>query len=719
VASSPSSTESPASPAEIDELIAAGELLKAAAALRARGDLERAQSLFERGRDLQSAAAVASERRDLLGSLRIALLAQDAAALPSIKKLLLGASLEQRRQAAAIFEQHRLLLEAAELCESAGDLDAAHTLYLRSGGPSGFIGAARIAERRGQLLEAAQAYADAMGEDDDAASLEQLHAALSCGRVLLRCGRPEAAVTPLQKARRLARRPPASQDLLDEAELTLIECLVVLGDADIARPVLMSYATRHPEIGRPGTLVPSEFVKQRAESRNEKDEAALLLGRYRLLRLIGAGSMGRVYLAEDVWRIRRVALKLLPLSGASSRAQLALYRRFCREAQLLSGLRHPNLIDIEEFHAAAGVLAMEYMPAGALSSASLPLPLSTLRRILCEVLDALLLVHSAGILHRDIKPHNIFLSQAGTAKLADFGAASLRELGLTQTEGLVGTLAYMAPEQIRGETLSFATDVYGLGVTALELCTGRLPFLGPDFIEQHLHTPPPDARSFLPSLPAPWAELLRQLLQKSPQARCESLESLKKTLLALPTPDLPAQPRAAAPAPRPQPKQDTVNEPALVRHTPYSSLLLTVDARLGRPLLIERFASGLLQSEAGAAHLRWLFALARLAGPGMQRVLRIDLRTQPCAQVYFEAPSGTAVSSEQPLTDAEYEELRRILVRLHLAGVVHGGVERALIRQAGQPLFMLSGYGPLSHEAEAQPPPASDLASLQKLRRRG
>jgi hypothetical protein len=142
-------------------------------------------------------------------------------------------------------------------------------------------------------------------------------------------------------------------------------------------------------------------------------------------------------------------------------------------------------------------------------------------------------------------------------------------------------------------------------------------------------------------------------------------------------------------------------------------LFLTTDARLGRPMLIERFAPGLLQSEAGALHLAWLRAMARLAGPGLQRVLRIDLGSQPSAQVYYEAPSGTPVSTGVRLSRLEREQVLRVLTRLHNGGLVHGALLRSLIREPAQPLLLISGRGPLFWSVP--PTPAEDIAALGSL----
>jgi serine/threonine-protein kinase len=427
--------------------------------------------------------------------------------------------------------------------------------------------------------------------------------------------------------------------------------------------------------------------------------------------------MGRVFLAEDRWQQRQVALKLLPLAAISAGPAAALYQRFCREAQLLCRLRHPNLIELYDFYPSAGLLSMEYLPAGALAEAPRPLPLRQVRRIWLEVIDALEVVHAAGVLHRDLKPHNLFVSASGATKLADFGAASLRELGLTQTEGLVGTLAYMSPEQLRGDSLSAATDLYGLGVTIFELLTGALPFPGPDFIEQHLSIAPPDPRQLRPSLPAAWATVLLPYLAKQPTARGGELDSLRRAVAALPTPALAddsGEPAATAPpVPAAAAATATGAAPAApVGCTSYSELYQSVEPQLGRSVLIERFSPSLWQSPAGVAQRHWLRGLAGFSGPLLQRLLRID---EQRAEVHYEAPPSWPLPSLSQLTTAEYRQTQRLLNSLHAAGWVHGTVAGRLVRVLDQPLLLLCGCGPLGWSAAAPPTAADDLRQLAML----
>src|SRR5205814_460811 len=128
------------------------------------------------------------------------------------------------------------------------------------------------------------------------------------------------------------------------------------------------------------------------------------------------------------------------------------------------------------------------------------LPLAAGRRLALDLLAALAAAHDAGIVHRDVKPANVLYDGAGNAKLGDFGAAHLVDFGQTQTGGLLGTLAYMAPEQITGGAIGPAADLYALAVTLFEALTGRLPFLGPDIVAQHLGEAAPRPSEVAPEL---------------------------------------------------------------------------------------------------------------------------------------------------------------------------------------------------------------------------
>lgn len=279
---------------------------------------------------------------------------------------------------------------------------------------------------------------------------------------------------------------------------------------------------------------------------------------YEILREIGRGGMSTVYEARDKRTGQQVALKLLTLPPALTPEQQGdLVGRFGREARAVSQLRHPTIIVIHEVGQQDGFyfLAMEYLPGQTLRErlALGRVALADAAPIVAQVAEALTAVHQAGIIHRDVKPSNIMLLPDGTAKLLDFGIARQSEdTTITNTGVIVGSPAYMSPEQVQGEKGTAASDVWALGILLYEMLAGRAPFSGhniPAVLYQVTHEAPPP----LPDLPPPIQQVLRRALAKDPSKRYPSALALAEALrAALPKPS--ASPRAALPseARRPQ-----------------------------------------------------------------------------------------------------------------------------------------------------------------------
>lgn len=271
----------------------------------------------------------------------------------------------------------------------------------------------------------------------------------------------------------------------------------------------------------------------------------VLQGRFRLIRHLGGGGMSEVFLAEQLSLGRPVALKVLKRDLGR---QPAMQDRFRREAQLLSSVAHPSVvrvIDFETTPADGTVLVLEYAEGETFEQALRLGPFEPVRalRVLLQLAEGLAAIHDKGIIHRDIKPQNVVLTQTARgehARLLDFGIARLMELTeedagagtpgassdpqVSHPGQAVGTPAYVSPEQAMARPVSPATDVYSFGVLAFRLLTGRLPFAGPDsrsYLEQHAVAKPPRLDEVEPSLSqwGPLVKLVMACLEKRPEAR--------------------------------------------------------------------------------------------------------------------------------------------------------------------------------------------------------
>jgi len=248
------------------------------------------------------------------------------------------------------------------------------------------------------------------------------------------------------------------------------------------------------------------------------------LGGYRLEESLGEGGMGLVFRAraEDG---REVALKVLKIELAGD---LVFQHRFRQEARAAAEVHDPHLVPIIEAAEADGrhYLAVDYVPGGSLGDRiadSTTLGIAELVRVISEVAAGLDALHQAGIVHRDIKPHNILFSADGTAMLTDFGLAKGPAYTvLTKPGQVMGTLDYLAPELIRGKPATPLTDVYALGCLAFECATGNAPFADKGLFEvglAHLEEPPPNPASDRPELSPGLAAALLSALEKDPAQR--------------------------------------------------------------------------------------------------------------------------------------------------------------------------------------------------------
>ena len=270
------------------------------------------------------------------------------------------------------------------------------------------------------------------------------------------------------------------------------------------------------------------------------------VGPYRLQHVLGEGAMGWVYLGVHDSLARKVAIKALkPVAKANE----ALVQRFLAEARAVNIIAHENIVECTDTIEVGGetFVVMELLEGQSLRaalSAAGRMPIGRAVRIAAQIARAIGAAHDKGIVHRDLKPENVFLIERGGnadyVKVLDFGIARLRpELGYvtaTQTGALMGTPAYMSPEQVRGERASAAVDVYALGMILYELVAGRLPFtahnIGTMFVAQL--TQPPRRLDAVVEVPKPLADLVDAMLAKDAAARPASMADVERALAAMP-----------------------------------------------------------------------------------------------------------------------------------------------------------------------------------------
>jgi serine/threonine-protein kinase len=415
-----------------------------------------------------------------------------------------------------------------------------------------------------------------------------------------------------------------------------------------------------------------------------------------------------VLLAEDAFFGRTVAIKVLSaVEGTSGKDALV---RFAREARLAASIDHPAIVRVYDYHPDGPFLVMEPMAGGTLAerlAPGRPLPPTVAVHVVRAVLSALDAVHRRGVVHRDVKPENVFFGAAGEVKLGDFGAAHLVDLGQTRTGAMIGSLATMAPEQITGEKKPDpATDLYAVGVVLFHCLVGVLPFPGPDFAAQHLGSPPP-----VPSTVASWLgpeldALMARLLEKDPAARARDALEVREALGRMPV----AKWQDAFDSRAATPMASVPSAPASI--PPPSP---TGGRYVGStPLVPERARDELLWREVelvplDAPHAARLRALASVSSPHVQAVLALD---EASGRLVLEHPAGEPLADAHPIDPREVTELRAAVAAIHARGLAHGAIDRGHIVRGPSRLVLLL---PRASDAGTEPSQAQDVNALRSL----
>ncbi len=333
----------------------------------------------------------------------------------------------------------------------------------------------------------------------------------------------------------------------------------------------------------------------------------LLASRYRLTRRLGEGSFAETFLATDTLLQRQVAVKVLREQYARDPRFAA---HFANEAQAAAAVSHPNVVEVYDSGQAGETLfiVMEWVDGSNLKQMireQAPLPIPEATRLLRELLEGLAVIHQAGIVHRDVKPQNVLMTRQRSAKLTDFGIArGAVASGLTETGVVVGTAAYMAPEQASGKPVGPGVDLYAAGVILFELVTGRLPFPGENAVQvmyRQVHEPAPRPRELNRAIPAELEGVILRALAKEPGQRFPTAEAMAEALVGTDSAEatrvvrpvqiggvrrdpprrsaqepMPARPTMTATIPKPVPPEDQPRFERLVKRVTSPATILII-----------------------------------------------------------------------------------------------------------------------------------------------
>ncbi len=641
--------------ADVAELVRRERIAEAAELASSRGDAMTAADLFERACDFGRASREAMRAGRPDRALCLAVVAADAEsaqrALDAVRAkgeaalARVAAELEQRGDhawAARAFEAALRSLDAARAWEHAGEAVRSASLYERGNDP---VAASKV-------LEAALRREPSRHDCQ-----------VALGKLLLRYGKHEAGVRALQQV-------PAGAPERRAALAGLVTGLGALGlsqAADAAARELESLGGAPPE----ATPAPQGEVKRR------------MYGRYDVVRDVASTATARVIECVDSVRGERVAVKVFAGYDVRGAGRDALMR-FEREVRVLAAIDHPNVVPLRDFFPDGPALVLAWMSGGTLEH-MMQSPIAPARAVeIAEaVLSALGEAHRHGVLHRDIKPANVLFDDAGVARLADFGVAHLGDLTATATAGVIGTLAYMSPEQREGKPATVQSDLYGVGAILFEMLTGERLVLG-----EEPRTRPSGVHR---DLDVRHDEVVLGMLAVEREQRPPDAFSARRRLSALHWPS--TVERAAPQAPRERERSERPGAVRLVTGPDGVTTDTLAGRRLQRVPLTDRTLG-----RAGA--------FARAGEPVLQTVLRAD---RAAGEIWLDEPRGKPI--DRPLHPQEQAALTRALDALHGQGVVHGHVDRAhvLVAETGGVLLRFEPASDPTATAD------TDWAQLRRL----
>ncbi|WP_250829488.1 serine/threonine-protein kinase [Marinobacter sediminum] len=374
------------------------------------------------------------------------------------------------------------------------------------------------------------------------------HARLRLARLLLQQGHPDEALEALlacpscENALELRYQIAIQQERKRQYEKAVSTYRGIQEQRKGFRDVTERLAALEKLSSDATVLQPGGFDNTRTLLMPEQSVSRPTLGRYEIEREIGRGAMGVVYLGKDPKIARTVAIKTLSYQAFDDGQLQDLKDRFFREAEAAGRLSHPSIVTVYDVGEEADLayIAMDYAQGRSLGEFGKPgrlLPLPTVLDIVARVADALAYAHSQKIIHRDIKPGNIIYNpDTGGIKITDFGIAKISDDSRTRTGAVMGSPLYMSPEQLKGQKVTGASDIYSLGITLYKLVSGETPYQGDTLANltyQILNKRPRSVREFNAELPNGVVRLINKAIQREPGKRFASAANMAEAVRRL------------------------------------------------------------------------------------------------------------------------------------------------------------------------------------------